>query len=344
MDKKYYIAVDGTRQGPFTLQELTNRGLSADTLVWTKGMANWAEAGTVPELADALDEEPPELPGQPTEPTVPQPEVTDDEIYGCPPDPEPAPQYRPTPVQPDPWQQSAAQEQAQQPSKKGHGKWILAGVVLLLLIVMLVSRPSRQSHEQAIVNALSSYVADQVDSSLVGAVPLLAGVVKDGSNQLIETYVDSNLELDDYFVLNVGRMPIGESKKKVSLGILGHVFTFDKEDVAKAVNHYLFEQEEAAEVRQEQQSVGTQIGQAIDSVSRQIDRVTNVVERVTNVIDGGSRASQSGGDDDQEQHDAQVDSLARRAADKAQQLANDPEVQKKAEGFIDKILKALGLE
>ena len=56
-DKVWYIAIGGQQQGPFSIQDLAPRfqsgELTKETHVFTQGMANWAEAGSRPEL-DAL--------------------------------------------------------------------------------------------------------------------------------------------------------------------------------------------------------------------------------------------------------------------------------------------------
>ena len=52
-DMKIYIVKDDMRLGPFTLEEVKRQGISADTLVWFKGMPDWKEARAIPELAGA---------------------------------------------------------------------------------------------------------------------------------------------------------------------------------------------------------------------------------------------------------------------------------------------------
>ncbi len=78
-DKRYFLA-DGSRPaGPFTVEELRAprsdqpRSLDARTLVWTRGMTDWAQAGEVPELAillaaNAPAQPPPGLTSAPTSP------------------------------------------------------------------------------------------------------------------------------------------------------------------------------------------------------------------------------------------------------------------------------------
>ncbi|MGO1244153.1 MAG: CD225/dispanin family protein [Sphingobacterium sp.] len=53
MQKYYYT--DGAKSfGPFSIDELKTKGITGDTYVWMEGMANWALAKTIPELAAAL--------------------------------------------------------------------------------------------------------------------------------------------------------------------------------------------------------------------------------------------------------------------------------------------------
>ncbi|MEZ2446052.1 SPFH domain-containing protein [Chitinophaga sp. RCC_12] len=62
----FFVAVDGKQSGPFDadqLRQLAAAGsLNAQTLVWKNGMAAWAAANTVPELAPVLATVPPPLP------------------------------------------------------------------------------------------------------------------------------------------------------------------------------------------------------------------------------------------------------------------------------------------
>lgn len=48
---KYWMIEDGNSEGPFSLEELTARGLAAETKVWRQGLPQWTEARLVPELA-----------------------------------------------------------------------------------------------------------------------------------------------------------------------------------------------------------------------------------------------------------------------------------------------------
>ncbi len=64
--EQWYLGAGGQRQGPFDLAGLASRvssgELTPSTLVWKAGMAQWAPAQQVPELAQLMSDTPPPLP------------------------------------------------------------------------------------------------------------------------------------------------------------------------------------------------------------------------------------------------------------------------------------------
>ena len=71
----YFVSINGQSSGPFDtagLRQLISDGrLTRDSLVWKDGMANWAAAGTVAELAPLLPAGPPPLPSSSPPPPLP---------------------------------------------------------------------------------------------------------------------------------------------------------------------------------------------------------------------------------------------------------------------------------
>jgi membrane protease subunit (stomatin/prohibitin family) len=63
----YFLAVNGKSEGPYSLDQLgamaAGQSFKANSMVWKKGMAAWAAANTIPELAEVLNSVPPPLPG-----------------------------------------------------------------------------------------------------------------------------------------------------------------------------------------------------------------------------------------------------------------------------------------
>ncbi len=66
--KAWHLAIGGQQYGPFQVEALQpyiqNGQLTAETLVWSQGMAQWAPAGQVTELASLFGSTPPPLPPQ----------------------------------------------------------------------------------------------------------------------------------------------------------------------------------------------------------------------------------------------------------------------------------------
>lgn len=61
----YYLDNNGTQQGPVDKSLLRSLGVTADTLVWKKGMEQWVKASLVPELRPIFISEPVDTPPPP---------------------------------------------------------------------------------------------------------------------------------------------------------------------------------------------------------------------------------------------------------------------------------------
>ncbi|MFD2146555.1 SPFH domain-containing protein [Mucilaginibacter antarcticus] len=62
---EYHVVKDGKADGPHTLGDIRvmagNKLISKETMIWTKGMAAWAPASSVPEVDDLFNDQPPAL-------------------------------------------------------------------------------------------------------------------------------------------------------------------------------------------------------------------------------------------------------------------------------------------
>tara|TARA_B100000035_G_C21032260_1_gene569093 strand:+ start:272 stop:898 length:627 start_codon:yes stop_codon:yes gene_type:complete len=55
---KYYYSTNGVDQnGPLTFEELKREGITAETLIWHKGMNEWQKAGEIPKLKILFEKE-----------------------------------------------------------------------------------------------------------------------------------------------------------------------------------------------------------------------------------------------------------------------------------------------
>ncbi len=105
---QYYLVKDGQRVGPLAIDQLTQYGLTPETLVWTDGMTDWVKASQIPEVAALLAPKPAPAPApapapQPLQQPAPQPVQQPQTQYQA-----PQPQYQ----QPQPQYQQPYQQQA----------------------------------------------------------------------------------------------------------------------------------------------------------------------------------------------------------------------------------------
>ena len=64
-------------------------------------------------------------------------------------------------------------------------------------------------------------------------------------NKAIELALGSKLKLDDYYLFNTTHVRMDGKDKLLSVGMFGHVFTFDKEMLRDALEEAALEKEEA---------------------------------------------------------------------------------------------------
>lgn len=104
---------------------------------------------------------------------------------------------------------------------------IIAG----LAAVMTITCPDKQQHKEALQEIVDYIINDEIsgDTSGVGFFAYFLG------SKFMNLTIDNILHVDNYFVFSIGRIDLPDSEsKKVSFGILGHIFTVDK-DTAKQI-------------------------------------------------------------------------------------------------------------
>jgi hypothetical protein len=228
---EFHLIKNGKQEGPFSIEELSQQGISPESEVWAPGMADWMQAGDVPELTAVLQRAEFEASQQAARAAENQ------ATMGQPYDPVVPPTQAPPQVPPR-W---PVQDETKK--KSGCTPWLIAALVLAILFATMVfTCPERQDHEAAIQEVTKAWVDNKVDENL-GSITGIGGVFGDLINKALkqltgagtDKVINKFLDVQNYVVCSVGRISIGNNEQKmVSLGVFGHVFTFGEDDIEKA--------------------------------------------------------------------------------------------------------------
>jgi hypothetical protein len=104
--------------------------------------------------------------------------------------------------------------------------WII--IVLLIGVVMVLTAPSEEKHKEAMMKAIKAYVDEEAENRGFND----NGVTRLGKNIIIsatKTALNSKLKFDNYYLFNKTHVHLDGKDQMLSLGLLGMVFTFDKD-------------------------------------------------------------------------------------------------------------------
>ena len=113
-------------------------------------------------------------------------------------------------------------------------KLLICAIVLLIAVVMGKTVPDKKAHKQAMMEAVKAFVDDEASQRGLGD-NVLTDLGKGIVNKTIEVALNSKLEVDNYLLFNTTFVELGDERKTLSLGVFGHVFTFDKEMLREAL-------------------------------------------------------------------------------------------------------------
>lgn len=221
---EFFIYRDNKQQGPYTPEQLSGMGITSETLVWREGMEQWTPAWQVDELKDVLAGK---VQARPVPPPIP-PQADQQEESGQPQDTADG-------------QPAAPASNAAQPTDRRHGHTVIwLAVAAVLFFALLMTCPDEAKHRDAVSREIMEAVRDEMGRPDTGSetIDLLGGMFGQAiASQLVDAIVGQFMEVDNYFIFSVGTLHYDGKSKTVSFGVLGHVFTFDSQDIRKAVDN-----------------------------------------------------------------------------------------------------------
>ena len=210
----FIIDHNGQQAGPFSFDQLVQKGISPQTLVWKQGMADWTPAWKVEELKAVLEAI----------------RANQQQDY----------QKAQQEAYQQGFQQGAAMNsnfQQQPKKKKSHfAMKIVIGLIIFILAIFAITNPSADAHKEKVRTEASKAVEKAVGSTdnnffsqaLRSVAKMMAGSMMDEAmNQLFEYH--------NYIVCSTGSVEFNGKPHTVSFGILGNVYTMNADDMVKAL-------------------------------------------------------------------------------------------------------------
>ena len=230
----FIIDRNGQQAGPFSFDQLVQKGISPETLVWKQGMADWTPAWKVEELKAVLEAAEANQSNQNAQKQEGVQQDFQQETY----------QQDYQKAQQEAYQQGFQQGAAmhsnfqQQPKKKtSHfAMKMVIGLIIFILAIFAITNPSADAHKEKVRTEASKAVEKAVGSTdnnffsqaLRSVAKMMAGSMMDEAmNQLFEYH--------NYIVCSTGSVEFNGKPHTVSFGILGNVYTMNADDMVKAL-------------------------------------------------------------------------------------------------------------
>lgn len=204
----YFIIENGLQVGPFSAEILVkNKNITAETLVWADGFADWTPAWQVEELRIMLQ--------------------ANTQVQQTPP---PVPPYLNNANN-----QEAEPKKEEKKEKKPRWK-VIAIVAVAIIIILAIANPSKDSHKDAIKKELTEAM-DKINERENGGDDLLSMglhvITKMLSDDTVDSTLDDMLNYHNYIIYSISDVKFDGREHNVSYGFLGHVYTVNADDIVK---------------------------------------------------------------------------------------------------------------
>lgn len=206
----FIIDHNGQQAGPFSFDQLVQKGISPETLVWKQGMADWTPAWKVEDLRAVLEAI----------------RANQQQDY----------QKAQQEAYQQGFQQGAAMHSnfQQQPKKKtSHfAMKMVIGLIIFILALFAVTNPSADAHKEKVRTEASKAVGSTDNNFFSQA---LRSVAKMMAGSMMDEAMNQLFEYHNYIVCSTGSVEFNGKPHTVSFGILGNVYTMNADDMVKAL-------------------------------------------------------------------------------------------------------------
>jgi len=225
---EYYINVDNKKQGPYNLKELAERKIEATTLLMASNSNEWQPAWQIDELRPILMANKNDKTNKLGNDSV---------VTGTP--------FNDIPhVEAQPIENVYIERPIQEKPKKHYGCFIGFLIAFVALIFLLIfTCPSADEHKRVLSDVVTSTINDVTTSAVNDSTDELTSKALQTFNdvftkKIISGAMDNLVSVDNYFVGSVGKINIAGKSYIVSVGILNHIFTLNKDQLRLAAEKY----------------------------------------------------------------------------------------------------------
>ncbi|MCR5129930.1 MAG: GYF domain-containing protein [Prevotella sp.] len=206
---KYFIVENNKQEGPFSIYELKDKGITSDVLVWAEGMAEWTPAWKVDELKAFLFDTKNSSVPPPVPPTANKAAAT-------------------TPQRPA--------EPVKSPSCLKRLLLAFALLLAVLLVAMAVSCPNEEKHKAVIKEkvtlALEKSAAKNANLFGVGV-----GMVRHLMEEpIVDEILNDLIDYHNYVIFSSTTINTEGKDRNISYGAFGRVFTMNEDDLSRYID------------------------------------------------------------------------------------------------------------
>lgn len=241
----FIIENNGQQAGPFSLEQLVQKAITPETLVWAQGMKDWtpawkiAELKTVLETVEAIKANANKENAEGTSADAAGNNGTEAANFQA------ANQQGFQQAQQEAYQQGfqhgAAMNQGyrQEPEKKKSSKtlWkIILGLIVLLFLVFAITNPGPDAHKEKVKTEAAKAIDKATETSdnnfFTQSIRSIAQMM---AGSAIDEVMNQLFEYHNYIVCSKGTVEFNGKQHTVSFGILGSVYTMNADDMVKAL-------------------------------------------------------------------------------------------------------------
>ncbi len=113
----------------------------------------------------------------------------------------------------------------------------LAILLVVLAGVGVVTCPDKQAHKDAIMSVINEKINESVSKDSSEGDEGIALFASSLGSGIVGYVLDNRLTVKNHFVFSTGELnKLDGTSERLSVGVFGHVFTFSKEDLDKALD------------------------------------------------------------------------------------------------------------